>query len=242
MDGLKFFTARTSTGTFETSAGTSPDPHWGGLVFVFPYSDTGPAELRRYEFHVSDFAANGGVPQFSTTWTAFDPNAPSMVELFDFGTDGTVDGLPDGRVPVTVDLSDGDYEFFSLSTHSNQPAIIYQKSLNAPGLWPYRRIDLVIKMGSGETIVSVTHQESATSYWTANVTFTRPPTTLVRDVTEFAVSTAASHPYDSVSDPLGVEASSTVRLSLVTTTESHRDGEREWHHHLETFELTPRNR
>ena len=41
-------------------------------------------------------------PTWSTGYNRFDPTNPSIIDLFDFGADGTTNGMPDGSVPVTL--------------------------------------------------------------------------------------------------------------------------------------------
>ena len=67
------------------------------------------------------------------------------------------------------------------------------------------------------------------------------PEVFVNNLTEFAVSTFVSNPYDAVTNPQGVEEQGTVRLTIGTTDEVIRRGKKEWNHTVETLVLKPRN-
>ncbi|MAG57971.1 MAG: hypothetical protein CMJ83_16930 [Planctomycetes bacterium] len=239
MDGLKCFTARGEDGEFSTDGGTGPEPDWTGLVLIFPYSAAGLPELRRYDVRVDDLL--GTTPAAVSNWTAFDAAAPSMIDLFDFGTDGTTDGVPDGRVPVTAVTSDAQEESFFIGEWYGSPSVVISKRLNTPGTWPYRYLSLMVRLSDGTTWFSVTHQEASDVYWIAYGQFTRAPRVLARDVTEFAVSTAASCPFDAIQNPSGLQDPKATRITLVTTGESEEKGARKWFHNLDTITITSRN-
>lgn len=249
LDGVKFFTARGSDGSFTATTGGGADdgPNWTGLVMVFPFArDDGLPGLYRYEVHVSDFFGANGVTNYSSDWTEFDPLAPSMIDLWDFGTDGTMDGVKDGSVPVTAATSDADYEGFYMGTSTNagnesNDVVVWAKHLYGSVGYPQRVATLIVNLETGETSLSVSHWTGPTTYWNGSVDLVRAPKMLARDVSEFAVSTAQTNPYDAAANPTGVEDSGVVRMTLVTTAEETYKGAKRWVHHLDTFTLSPRN-
>jgi hypothetical protein len=241
LDGVKVFVARDSTGAF--SALADGTPRWTGLVIFMPAaSNDGLTELRRYDVYVSDLVA--APPVYSAGFSRFDPLNPSMVELFDFGTDGTTDGTPDGSVPLTNALSDAKTESFTTASYQGDPVILITKSLATSILgittYPSRSLTLRINLATGETYFSVDHHDQASTYWTATRTFTRQPRTLVRGLTEFAVSTAVSNPFHAVNNPSGVSEANVVRVT-VGTSDAPRSETAQWLHHVETFQIKARN-
>lgn len=239
LDGVKFFLARDETGAFSKL----PDgrPRWEGLVFLFPcVSPDGMCELRRYDVYVSDLLANP--PSYSTGFNRFDPVKPSMIDLFDFGKDGTTNGIPDKKVPLTNATSDATSEVFTTGTYLGDPTILVSKALGTPGggTYPQRSLTLRVNLLTGETSFSVEHHDSATAFWTAGSTFTRIPRTLVKGLTELAISTAKSHPFDAAANPTGVAETNVVRITLGTTA-APRDRANQWLNHVETFQIKSRN-
>ena len=67
-----------------------------------------------------------------------------------------------------------------------------------------------------------------------DATLTRTPRILAEDVSEFAVSTEASNPYDPTDNPTGVMGKNRVRVTLGTTTEDAKGAET-WSQHVDTF-------
>jgi hypothetical protein len=244
LDGVKFFVARDVTGAFTALA--SGRPLWSGLVLLFPAASAdGLTELRRYDVYVSDLLA--APPAYSAGYSRFDPTNPSMTDLFDFGTDGTLDGVPDGSVPLTNGQSDALTESFTTALDQGDPVILVTKAIGvAPGplgvggIYPLRVLTLRIDLETGQTDFTVAHWESATVYWTASRTFTRTPRTLVRGMTEFAVSTAVSNPFDAATNPGGVGEPNVVRVAIGTS-RSPRAQTAQWLHHTEEFQVSARN-
>jgi prepilin-type N-terminal cleavage/methylation domain-containing protein len=237
LDGVRFFVARDQTWAFTALANGSPK--WSGLVLMFPcVSSNGLTELKRFDVYASDLVA--APPSYSTGFNRFTPLAPSMIDLFDFGTDGTINGVCDAKVPLTNATSDAKSEMFTTATYNGSPVILITKSLGGGIVYPARSLTLRIDLASGQTYFSVSHYDTATVYWTATRTFTRMPRTLVRNVTEFAVSTAVSDPYDAVSNPRGVSEPDVIRVTLGTSDAGHTEGS-EWQHHVEEFQLKARN-
>ena len=243
MDILKTFTARDEGGSFVSSfSGASSGPRWSGLALVFPYAEPGQLpELRRVDIYVDDLFGPDGVVSSSADWTAWDPTQPTMIDLWDFGGDGSADGVPDGSVPVSASTSDADSEHLYIGSSSGSPAIVHIKSLDVAGGYPSRSATLVVHMDTGAFTLSVSHYEAAGTYWTGSVSMTRTPRTLATDVTEFAVSTARSHPHDPATNPTGVADTNAVRVTLVTSADNLSRGTRTWVHHLDTVTLSPRN-
>lgn len=241
LDGVKFFIARDESGTF-TALGDG-SPNWQGLIFFFPCATAGGlCELRRYDVYVSDLTA--APPTSSAGWTRFSKTNPSMIDLFDFGTDGTTNGTTDGKVPLTNATSDALTEAFTTATYQGNPVILVTKMLGVTAFgvstYPSRSLTLRIDLATGETDFSVDHHDTATSYWTASRTFTRAPRTVLRRLTEFAVSTAVSDPFHAATNPAGVSEPNVIRIT-VGTSESPRNEATEWVHHVDTFQMKARN-
>jgi prepilin-type N-terminal cleavage/methylation domain-containing protein len=241
LDGVKFFIPRDDSGTYMAKADGSPQ--WTGLVFLFPCaSPDGLAELRRYDVYTSDLLAN--TPAANAGWTRFPKLNPSMIDLFDFGTDGTTNGTCDGKVPLTNATSDGTTESFTAATYQGSPVILYTKTLGTTILglptYPNRSITVRINLQTGETYFAVDHHDSATVYWTDSRTFTRSPKTLMRGLTEFAVSTQVSDPYNVTTNPRGVSEPNVIRVT-VGTSDAKRSDRGEWVHHVDTFQIKARN-
>jgi hypothetical protein len=237
LDGVKFFIPRDSTDAFTANGdGTA---RFGGLVFLFPCATpNGLTELRRYDVYASDLV--GAPPNYSGGFSRFSPLAPTMIDLFDFGTDGTTIGSPDGKVPLTNTTSDATNETFTTATYQGDPVILVSKTLNTGILYPQRTLTLRINLSTGQTYFSVDHHDTATVYWKANRTFTRMPRTLVGNLTELAISTSVSHPYDAGTNPTGVAETNVVRVT-VGTSDAPRNSDTQWHHHVETFQIKARN-
>jgi hypothetical protein len=244
LDGVKVFVARDSTGNFTALA--DGRPRWGGLVILFPArSDDGLTELRRYDVYASDLIA--APPVYSAGFNRFTPLNPTMIDLFDFGTDGTTNGAVDGSVPLTNAKSDALSETFTTATFQGDPVILITKSLGTMILgplgvstYPNRSLTLRINLATGETFFDVDHHDSATVFWKASRTFTRAPRTLVRGLTEFAVSTAVSNPFSALNNPGGVSEANVVRIT-VGTSECPRNESGQWLHHIEEFQVKARN-
>jgi hypothetical protein len=238
LDGAKFFIPRTESGTFtKTPTGT---PIWSGLVFLFPYvSHHGLCELRRYDVYVSDLLA--GTLTYSPAWNRFPPLAPSMIDLFDFGVDGTTTGAPDGKVPLTNVLSDAVTESFTVGTYQGAPTILVTKSIPngaLPGGFPQRQLTLRIDLDTGETEFSVTHKDTSTLNWIASCNFTRAPRTLIQGLTELAISTSVSDPQSPATNPMGVSEPRVVRITIGTSDAAEGN---KWFNHVESFQIKTRN-
>jgi len=239
MDCLKFLSARGRDGAFTTGGVNGLEPQWDTLVILAPYADTrGEGELRRYDIGVGDLLAGLVV---SSGNSPIDAAVPDMIRLFDFGTDGTTNGIPDGLVPVTAATSDAERESFFAGTYLGEAAVIITKNLGSPTTYPRRVLNLVVRLRDGFTTFSVGHNESAMVFWTASCTFTREPTVLVNKLTEFTASTAASNPFNAMTNPDGISDSSVVRMTLATTDNWISKGESLWNHSVQELVLKPRN-
>ena len=239
MDGLKFFVARDSTGTFSSTGGQG-EPEWTGLVLIFPVrSDGGMCELRRYEIHVSDILQ--GAPDYSGDWSRWDPQSPTMIDLFDFGTDITGAAACDGSVPRSAVTSDAEFETFFVPTVEGQPTIMITKERGSPAALPDRRASLMVRLSDGFTQFAFDYVEAPGVFWSADGSFTCAPRTLVSDVTEFAVSTRESDPYHATDNPTGVREDGVVRITIATTQRLQEKGAVQWIHDVDTLVLSPRN-
>ena len=239
LDILKLFAARGRDGSFSTGMGGDVKPDWNSLVILAPFSELeGKAELRRYILEVSDLL--GGALSSSGDHP-FDADPPDMVKLFDFGSDGTTDGVPDGSVPVRAEDSDAEQESFFTGLLSGEPAVVISKVLGSSTSYPWRTVSVVIRLRDGFTNCLVRHYETSSVYWMSSCTIMRAPDVLASNLTEFAVSTATSHPYDPVNSPEGVRDSGVVRITIGTTDRVARKGKTEWSHNVNTLLLQPRN-
>lgn len=74
-----------------------------------------------------------------------------MIDLWDFGTDGTRDGTQDGSVPVVAAQSDATCDVFTVgSSRSDGPAIIRTKvRFPTLGAYPQREASLTVNMKTG---------------------------------------------------------------------------------------------
>lgn len=247
LDVLRYLVARDATGTFVTDQGGSTEADWIGMMIVAPVADpaTGRHELRRFALYVKDLLeaeANGtGQCAWTGAFSRFDPAEPSFVNLLDFGTDGTTDGVPDGSLPVTAEQSDAEYEWFYVDTTNGGGILQILKSRGSLGSYPYLYHSLNLELRTGLVTWGVSIYESASSWWTATATFTRTPAVLATNVSEFAVSTAASHPYDAGTNPSGVEEPGVVRITIGTSRPERQGGTDTWVQSLASFVITPRN-
>ncbi len=237
LDGIKMLVPRNAAGAFTTTG--NGDPRFSGLVFIFPCaSSDGLCELRRYSVYTSDLLA---VPAtVSGTWTEFSPTDPTMVELLDFGTDGTTDGIRDGSVPRTGAQSDAATEIFTTGTINGQPSIVLMKSLGSSTNYPWRLFSLQINLATGMTSVLAQYYASSGVSWRVQRTFQRTPGLVVRHLTEFAASTAASSPWSSTDNPRGLTDPRVLRITLGTSARPNPDSDT-WQSHIESFTLKTRN-
>ncbi len=185
FDVLKLVTPRGRDGSFALGGPTGFEPQWNTMVILAPYAAMRVnAQLRRFDIQMSDLLA--GIVSSSGD-SPFDITPPDMVTLFDFGTDGTTDGIPDGSVPLTPMQSDAEQESFFAGTFMGEPAIIMSKSLGTSTMLPWRTASLILRLRDGFTQLSVSHYESNTVFWTASCSFTRAPEIVVNNLTEFDV-------------------------------------------------------
>ncbi len=240
MDVVKFMTARDATGDFVTSSGASAGPRWGGLVFLAPGPGAdGLPELREYRIYASDLME--GTVTYSQGYNHFPATSPTMVHLLDFGTDGTINGVRDNKVPASPTISDASIEAFYTGTSGGRRTVTFYKSLYGPnGGYPQRLFHLTIYLDNGETNWQVRHIESLLVNWTAQRNFVREPKTLVPNLTEFAASTQVSNPW-SATNPDGVQESSVVRLVVGTSQPNFDQGEKTWKHSVDVVTVTPKN-
>jgi hypothetical protein len=169
-----------------------------------------------------------------------------MTNLFDFGADGTLNGLPDGNVPITTNKADCQYEVFLMGTGTGvngpQSVLIYEKQLNDYGIYPHRYASVRIELNTGVITFHVRHALSGTMVWEGHRVITRQPHVLARNVTEFVASTKASLPYNQTSNPLGIREDASVRVVVGTSIEDRSSGKAELLHHLDQYNVSPRNR
>ena len=97
------------------------------------------------------------------------------------------------------------------------------------------------RLRDGWTFFSATHYDSASTFWTASTSFRRTPKVLVSGLTDFVASTAASHPYDELTNPTGVQDPKLVRVSLGTTQRLQEKGKITWPYRVDRITLRPRN-
>ena len=235
MDVLKTFVARGLDGEFTMDGGR---PTWDTMVVLCPVVDEeGACNLVRYDLSLADVIAMD--PEFSENWDRWDPLEPSLPELFDFGSDGTLDGVPDGSVPVTAETSDANIEIFLPATSNKGPALLFEKTLGEPTDVTYRRLYFVIFLDTNEISLQIHHQEEGERFWSVNGMLEVSPQVVVSDLSEFSVSTRVSNPWDRVTNPTGIKTNETVRVTLGTTKKITDRGEVSWVHHVDTFTVHP---
>ena len=163
------------------------------------------------------------------------------VDRLRFGKNGTTNGIPDKKVPLTNALSDATSEVFTTGMFAGEPSILVTKQLagGATG-YPQRSLTLRINLETGETDFSVSHQDTASTFWIASCNFIRSPRTLVPRLTELAVSTSVSDPFNAVTNPTGVDEPNVVRVTIATSG-APKDGVDGWIHHVESFQIKARN-
>ncbi len=235
MDGVRLLVAR-SDGAFRTNQGR---PLFRNMVFVFPKrNDKGLMDLARYELRIEDLIAAG--VSTGGGWDRWTNADLDWFDLLDFGTDGTIDAVPDGSVPLTAENSDGAEEMFSTMTTNDGPGVIYNKVV---GVWgaTYRKVTVTVRLDTGRIDFDIEHYDTSFKFWSVSGQITRAPEVLVNDVTEFAVSTAVSNPLDPVTNPTGVAQDGIVRVHIGTSRNYRRDGNELWEHHVDTFTVRPRN-
>jgi hypothetical protein len=253
-DAIRVITSRAPTGEFERH-GTGA-PKWKGMSFiVVRATKNGLPELVAFDVHTSDLQPLSGSTYAPSSWTAFDINEASMVDLFDFGTDGSTNGLPDGSVPVTPEKSDAQYEIFLSGTSTtttttttgttssqSESILIYEKQLNDWATYPHRYASLRLELGSGRIVFHVRHAITQSMVWEGFGVINREPRVLARNVTEFVASTKDSLPHDPITNPMGVRDSNTVRMVVGTTLEDRSNQGLGYIHRLDHYSVSPRNK
>jgi hypothetical protein len=239
MDVLRVFSARDSQGKFHVDS--SGRALWQKAVFVAPIpDDNGTCSLVKFEVHVSELVAGGVVA--SGGWDRWPADSPSLIQLFDFGLDGTTNGEPDARVPTTPDQADSHDDAFFISTHNSNTSLYLYKRLNNPGEYPHRLVVMDYNLVTGELNFSARHHDSPTETWETTTSLVRKPEVLLRGVTEFVCSTASSNPNVLGAAAPGVESPSIVRIGLGTSHQIVDKGERRWLHDTRMIQVAARNR
>jgi hypothetical protein len=240
LDGLKFFSPRGRTTDVPALNADATGPRWTAVTFIFPCpAADGSLSLRRYDIHVEDLLA--GTVSWTSDWSRFDPTDPTMIDLFDFGTDGTIDGVPDGQVPVLAASTDADAECFEVQGSGLDATVVVSKALEIAGTFISRNLVLSLRLRDGYTQFAVDHDEADGSSWSATNSFTCQQATLVTHLSEFAVSTARSNPYDPVGNPLGVHLPDTVRITIGVTRPRPDFDRTHWVHEVSIIDVKCRN-
>ncbi len=240
---------------------------WQSIVFYMPYKakNSEVVELRRYVVYKTDLFTKG--PQHSyfraeqKDWTDWDGNRvrsapgsglvsglPTMIDLFDFGTDGSPDGKPDGKIPRSPDKSDAQFEYYlayaysSSYTNRSYAWIYWIKYYYDETTGNYRYTYLRIDRDSGDVYWTVYFgNDNFSSYWYRYARFTRKPEVISRRVVGVDFSTAQSNPYDLTKNPGGVKSKDTVRITIVLDRPNVRKGTRKFNESVQTIQVSPRN-
>ena len=230
-----------ATGVFDLSGGSSmlTDLDLGRRTIGRANAEnTGRTDPEQLDFLNFDFSYRH---EFSRFQLDIDPFVAVRDYIEEADADGTTDGAPDGQVPLTAITSDAEQAAFFVGTYLGEPAVILTKTLGSSTSYPWRTVNLIVRLRDGFTSLTANHYESAGTFWTGTCTLTRQPQVLVNNLTEFSFSTAASNPHDAVANPDGVSDPAIVRLTIATTDYWTRDGESEWNHNVEELVLKPRN-
>jgi hypothetical protein len=119
--------------------------------------------------------------------------------------------------------------------------ILIVKRRGSPQSLPNRSLFLSVRLGDGLTTFDLNYQETSTLHWRTSGSFQRPPKVLATDLTEFAVSTAASDPFDPNTNPTGVREQGIVRVTLGTSRRIQEKARTRWVHDIKTLSAAPRN-
>lgn len=235
LDGVKLFAAR-SNGQFVTRSG---EAHWNTMLFIFPRSnDEGFCDLTVHELRISDLLAASVVGTNWTRWTADDLD---FVDIFDFGTDGTTNGQPDGKAPTTIADCDANYErFVLLQNNENSQLVVFEKTLGMSSDGTYRRVEIELDLNTNTFGFHIEHRDSVGVEWQSTGSVTRSPKVLTNRLTEFVVSTEKSSPKDAVNNPLGISGP-VVRIQVGTTRRKHVSQTLSYDHHIQTIKVFPKN-
>lgn len=239
LDTLLLLSPRGPDGSFVTEESTAADratgqtlaPDGQAIVLYFPFHDVraGRLELRRLVLYRQDLVS-ADVPSTDyqevaasqsgwSAWSDHQPaGEPTLVDLLDFGTDGTLDGQPDGSIPTTADRSDADRETFALSVVpvGNQEIqyLVRTKILDSH---PTRRREhsIIVDRATGEVTWTVDFEDLDTgSAWYRHVRFVRRPEVVGRGLVALDISTPASNPW-SLANPRGVAPGGGVRVTIL---------------------------
>ena len=171
---------------------------------------------------------------------------PTFVDLMDFGTDGTTDGVPDGSIPLVPSESDAQNDYATAYSYTNQGA---DGQAFTSSYW-YRYKYMSLSSGTKYFYVNIdraTGQINVYLYftdagetWYRYAVLAREPEVLCRNLIDMDFSTAVSNPL-TTQNPLGVSNASSVRVTLVLTREDDVGGEKRQVHHTVSFEVQPRN-
>lgn len=239
MDVVKFFRARGADGAFRMNA--TGHPVWNVLAIVLPVQkDDGTCDLKLFQIDLATLGEWAEVTA-STAWNAWTPESPTMIDLLDFGGDGTTNGARDGLVPTTSARSDADYEFFSITLVEGEPTRVIMKQLNEPGALPNRRFEMTLRLRDGHVEIECDHNDSASETWSLVGSLDAAVEVLAAGVTEFAASTSLSSPFDETDNPTGVAADRIVRITLGTSRRRLSNGRITWQDHVEPLAVSPRN-
>ncbi len=265
LDAMMFWSPRDETGAFVTAEaseaeqleGTALAADWQSIVFYYPYYDgqVDDLQLRRQVVYRRDLLT-GDVPGTayssfyagSSGWTDWDANSPAgvptLVDLFDLGTDGALDGLPDGNVPLTPAASDCNQDTFQGYSYAGaQPNVVdgylyvYKALTSVPGMWHSNYLYLDRRTGGVQWYV---YFSRGATWWYHYSVFDRPPEIVARGLVDCDFSTKVSNPV-TAQNPHGVASATSVRVTLLFSGGVDAAGEVRNVEHALTFEVSPRN-
>lgn len=230
----------------EVSRGLERAPDWQAIVFYFPWFDerTDRLELRRTFVTRADLT--GGDGQQSADWDVWQANRPSgqptLVDLLDFGIDGTLDGQPDGSIPLRPEDSDAQWDWFGISGRS-----VYREKYLSTDEWiKYFYLSVDRQTGDVAWYVYFSRDPEGDGdfvdapYWWRWSTVNRAPIVLTRHLVDLDVSTAVSNPR-STNNPWGVANLDTVRATIVFDRPIAVGGRTRHIEHALALEVLPRN-
>ncbi len=269
---IRFLTPRDINNNFimdefsavEASNDLQKKSDWQSMVFIAPFynSDKLSMELRRYVIYKSDlYATSAQHTLFDSQqvgWTDWAANLvrdntgalvndlPTFIDLLDFGSNGTVDGIPDNLIPNRPEDSDAHLEGYLLTTTLTgsvvEGTIVWIKYLWDDITGKYRYWSLSIDRRTGQITWTVYFgNNNFAEFWYRSVILTRAPEVITNHVGAVDFSTNRSNPFVTTTNEGGVKSPDVVRVTFVLDREAIRRGARDIKESVLSEQVSPRN-